>query len=168
MNRQCWWNPYGYSCVHVRNEKEAWIFTKAIFDFRLHDTHPATLQIEPRTFIQPDRHFETDKGSIPVALRNILPSDRYEIEMIFHDSPYQRCDAHGAGYWVCAQLEGRYEWRDYDRRTVDDLLRASMQIETERVWIPEARQWLARDRQHATPAMAATVWAAVRAFGPRW
>ena len=163
-----WWNPHGYTCRHIRNEWTVFPFRKAIFDFRLYSRRPATLQLDTHLFLQSDRHFITDKGTIPVCLRSILPHDAYELAFCFHDSPHQRNDEQHGGYWTSSKLAGPYEFESCSRRDADDYLHAAMLCDTEMVFDPSSGEHVARRRQHATRAMAYAVWCAVRALGPRW
>jgi hypothetical protein len=170
----CWYNVENYSCTKIRNDPRFkpgfiparyWPLTTAIFRFKNDDIRPVTLEYEG-LFLQPNKKFETDKMSNPA--RGTLPHDRYEIEAIVHDSPYQRLEDHGAGYWIARTIDGPFVFEPFDRKTVDEILRDSMQIPIRADWNEDAQDYVISDRQHATKAMALTVYAAVRAFGPRW
>ena len=88
------WNPQGYRLTPLRVKYDLLNpFGKTIYDFQLYLPRPATLQIEPHTFIQPDRHMETDLGST-AWLKTWAPSDRYPLQYCFHDSPDQDDDDH--------------------------------------------------------------------------
>jgi hypothetical protein len=172
----CWYNVENYRCPKIGNRPHCkpsfiparcWPLRVSIFRFTNDAVRPVTLELDGM-FLQPNRSFETDKGSVPLCLAPILPRDRYEVEMIFHDSPYQRLDRHGAGYWVSKSLDGPYTFEPFSRYEVDGILRASMRIPIRADWNEDARDYIINDRDHATAAMAATVYGAVRAFGPRW
>jgi len=172
----CWWNTENYKCPKIGNRPHCrpsfipvryWPVRVSLFRFTNDPVRPATLELDGM-FLQPNRTFETDKGSVPLSLSVILPRDRYELEMIFHDSPYQRMETHGAGYWVSKSIDGPFVFEKFSRYEVDGILRASMLIDVQANWSEDAGDYVIDDRDHATRAMAATVYAAVRAFGPRW
>jgi hypothetical protein len=172
----CWYNVENYACTKIGQVPDmkpsfipanCWPLTKSIFLFKLDEVRPVTLEYEGR-FIRPNKKFKTDKGSIPTLLRGILPHDRYELEMIFHDSPYERMSEHGKGFWVCDTLDGVYKFDYFSRLEVDEILRDSMRIDIRADWNEDAQDYIINDRDHATAAMAATVFGVVRAFGPRW
>lgn len=78
-------NPFGYRIAHIGNKG---LMRKAVFDFTLDDFAPLTYMRYNGELVRPDRHFVTDKGSIPVCLRWLIPSDTYERPYLFHDSAY--------------------------------------------------------------------------------
>lgn len=84
----------GYTLRKLRDESYLLIFTKAIYEFRLNDKKPLTFTAPDGTRYQPDRHCETDMGSIPLSLQMVYPKDRYLLSFLFHDSGWR----HGGLY----------------------------------------------------------------------
>lgn len=115
---------------------------KARYEFRLYDADPLTWHCGG-LWAQPDRHFESDGGSIPRLVQCIpaLQKDRYWRSYGFHDSAYRY------GGWYVRMADGAFRFVRLTRA--------------------EADEWLYRMiiAEGGTLATARTVWAAVRACG---
>jgi len=97
----------GYNLRFIRTETWGFFWTKSIYEFTLNKETPLTLVTEEGYF-QPDQHeMETDIGSIPPPLYNILPHDQYRLEYLFHDS----ITKHG-GLWFCKVIDGVYGFKE--------------------------------------------------------
>jgi len=107
------------------------------YEFRL-DADDPLRWIEGGYCWQPDRHFDSDGGSIPRLVQCVpaLQKDRYWASYGFHDSHYRYGGLYQAGLFI-----------KESRRKADERL---------------YRQLLA---EGATTATAKTVWGFVRAFG---
>jgi hypothetical protein len=112
-------NPQGYSLTWLRNERYAWLFTKAIYEFQLNLDSPLTFHHPDGRRIQPDRHVsETDMGSVPLTLQMWIPKDRYLLAFLFHDSGYD----HG-GLYVALPGQEQFGLAVMSRLQLDELLR---------------------------------------------
>jgi hypothetical protein len=103
-----------------------------------------TLQVGPRSYVQPDRHYTSDGGSIPPILR-WLPG----LDPALHPEAYQMHDSmHRNGcVYRSEHLWGPYEGDTVTRAQADELLRLALLADG------------------ATRVKARAIWAAVRMFG---
>ena len=102
----------------------------------------------PTLYVQSDRHFFSDYGSIPKVLQWVPGYDRHQYPYAYlqHDSAYQHQQV-----YVSSRLDAdTYTPCPVTREMADALLCAGLRASD----APERR--------------VAVIWGAVRAFGPRW
>lgn len=112
-------HPHGYRCDIDHTERYLWIIPKVIYTFRLDPKAPLTYHHSRGAYLQPDKHFKTDKASVPMfaQLLMLLPRDVIEVPALFHDSVY----LHG-GIWQSANADGPYRFVKQTRQQADELL----------------------------------------------
>jgi hypothetical protein len=146
-------NPDGYSLVkrpgpHFYRPKWANglpLFRVTLYEFTLSDLHPLTFRTPGHWHYRPDRHFVTDMGSIPRPLQLLFPKDEFLLSYLFHDSLCLH-----RKQFVSASLDGEY------RPARMDSVEAARQLRTQ------------IRAEGGSAVRAATVYGAVRLFGPRW
>lgn len=150
--------PNGYIIDVCSQKSYLHFFVKAVYDFRLVPENPLTYIDAKGIKYQPDRHFQTDQGTIPRAIQWMIQKDRF-LGFYFHDSAYR----FGGLYinrpeWKRISYVDKngnisflpeYRWQEMTRSEADKLLRDMMQAD------PCPGNWLTRW----------SVWAAVRAGG---
>jgi len=136
----------GYTLRHV-GFKPGWPrwHQRAQYEFDLDWKNPLTYRKADRVFIQPDRHGFTDMGSIPEPVQLIIPKDRFLASFIIHDSA---CRERGLYFGSCPVSP--FVFAPISSIRAHSLLR-------EMILAEGGAPWQAR-----------LVWAAVRAFGPRF
>jgi hypothetical protein len=111
-------NREGYTLRKTGDVPYLYVLRKAVYDFRLSVVHPLTYDDGTR-LIQPDRHFVTDMGSVPLMLQPLIPKDRFLLSYIFHDSCYKH-----HGYWARSKHDGaRWGFVPCQREDADLMLR---------------------------------------------
>ena len=105
---------------------------------------PMTFRFSRDGFVRPAPHLETDMGSIPPLAQLAIPKDLHNPSFILHDS-----GCHEHGLYFSGTLYGVYTFAPMTSRRVHALLRQCL--------VAAGHKYRAR-----------IVWAAVRAFGPRW
>lgn len=149
--RGVWINTGGYALRKLRVEFWPWPglpspWRKPIWEFQNSISEPLTYRAMFGYYVQPDRHrAETDLGSIPVPLRGFFPESEFALSYILHDSA---CRDHGL--WTAYTARGPFRFHWMTSLHVHYLLRESIVAEG------------------GSAARAATIWACVRLFGPRW
>lgn len=114
----------------------------AIFEFTLHPDHPL-MYIDPQfNVFQTDRHFFTDKGSIPTIFKWKFSPDEC-LWFFYHDSAYMY-----HGLWRMIKTTGKFEFESWSQKNADDGLHDGYLI-----------QW----PQYSLRAD--TIWAALRCGG---
>jgi hypothetical protein len=138
----CFRNPQGYDMRMVPG--------KDLFEFFLDYSDPLTYCDGAGHDWQPDRHFLTDRGSIPNVIARLPGFSRNRLAFLFHDSAYNY--VYGRGHGLYRRMAGFHEFSfvPLTRRQADDLMREMLLAEG-------VAPWAAR-----------TIWAAVRVFARRW
>ena len=136
-----WRNIYGYRCDRLPIPPPPWWGSlwwapKPLYEFTLAIRDPLTYVGADGREYQPDRRYQTDKGTIPRPLQVLMPSDLFERSFLLHDSGY----AFG-GLWITGAFVVM------TRAAVDALLREMILAEGG----TEVQAWM--------------VYAAVRTFG---
>jgi hypothetical protein len=114
-------NPDGYE-IHPRYNTG--LFRKTVFEFDLDIHKPLTFQRANGELIRPDRHYLTDKGSVPVCLRWLVPHDTYERSFLLHDSAFLH-----HGHYVKSPLGGDFVFRTLTMDQANSLLAEMMDAE---------------------------------------
>lgn len=117
-------NKTGYSLFKLRDERYAFLFSKAIYEFTLDPDDPLTYTFPDGRRLRPDRHCETDMGSTPHLLRLFFPKDRFLLSYIFHDSAYR----HG-GLFMAKPTSCIFEFVEMTRKQKDLFLLYAMRAE---------------------------------------
>ena len=115
--------PKGYNCHVTRYEKHFLFPATAIYSFELTDTHPLFFVHPDGRWIQPNRAFETDQGSVPALVQLFIPKDRY-LGFYFHDSGYA-----SKGLWVSHNGGKTWVFDPMTRRQVDELLKLMVPLD---------------------------------------
>ena len=98
-----------------------WYRKRTLYEYTADPCNPPTFCVEPHTFIQPDKHFFTDMGSVPEALQAIVPKDLHLPSFILHDSACGH-----KGLWYADALQGPYIFRRISSREAARLLGMSL------------------------------------------
>ena len=114
----------GYTLRKVRDTAYLWLFTRAIYEFRLDPTAPLTFHHPAGYRLRPAACYETDMGSTPGMLRLFFPKDRYLLSFLFHDSGYK-----AGGLFKAWPDESEFVFTRQSRREIDELLRLMVQVE---------------------------------------
>lgn len=109
-------NPQGYKAPWHHNVDSCFVFKKAIFEFTLDAQKPIIFEDGSFNLWQPDKHFFTDWGSIPVFLQWLIPKDAY-LGYLFHDSGYGH-----HGLWLKEHKKEKFVFQELGREDVDLLL----------------------------------------------
>jgi hypothetical protein len=136
-------NPTGYTMRMVCGSSE-------MFEYTADPVNPLTYWDLNGGDWQPDRHFFTDRGSIPACVSWLPGFGRNRLAYLFHDSAYSLVEGRGHGLYYRGPADLEFTWRPLAMREADDLMHAMLLAEG-------VRPWAAR-----------TIWAAVRTFGRRW
>jgi hypothetical protein len=144
-----------------------WFCRKTKHEFWLDEFAPLTYVQDDGWMIQPDKHFWTDFGSIPLWLQWYLPKDEF-LGYFPHDSAYQSGKGHGLWFaWLPPKVL-RDALGDLDASVMMPLLKATF------IWLPVTRLYadaLLRQMvlsQGCDDDRARQIYRAVRWFGPRW
>jgi len=144
-----WVNPKGFTSIIDPDERRRWglFWSIAVREVTLDKDAPLTLRVNDGCYVQPDRHFTSDLGSIPPPLTAIpgLERDRFPKSYLLHDSA---CDNHGL--YFSSTLTGPFVFCEMPSESVHKLLRSSVRAEG------------------GNAVNAAAIYAAVRSCGPRW
>ena len=123
-----------------------WRRKRKVYDFRLDPERPLTLCLYPGGwYCQPDRHEETDLGSVPELCEPWLPRNSYEDGFVIHDSA-----CHKRGLYFASQIEGPYTFCPIDSDTAHRLLGLTVRA------------------MGAWPITQFAIYRAVRHGGPQW
>ena len=141
-NRPAFINPTGYD-LHM-------VLGRDLFEFALDPVHPLTYRDGHGYDWQPDRHFLTDRGSIPACVAWLPGYSRNRLAFLFHDSAYNQVDGHGHGLYSRLDGAAHYLFQPMTRARADGMM----------------REMLVAEGLRRTAARA--IWCAMRAFGPRW
>ena len=117
---------------------------RSLYEYKADPGAPLTFQFCDHGYVRPNKHFETDMGSIPEAAQLLIPKDLHNPSFVLHDSA---CIEHGL--YFSASYDGVYTFCHMPSWRVHRLLRESL----------SAAGFTCRAR---------LVWFAVRTFGPRW
>jgi hypothetical protein len=60
---------------------------RPIYEYNRHKLTPVTLYVAPGVYVQPDRHFFTDMGSVPELIQYGIPKDLHNPSFVLHDWP---------------------------------------------------------------------------------
>jgi len=101
-----WHNPYGFTLRDTGKKAPGWPpwRRRTLYEYTADPVDPLTFQAGPSLFIRPDRHGETDMGSVPEILQWLVcPKDLHTPSFIVHDSA---CREHGL--YFASRYEGPY------------------------------------------------------------
>lgn len=104
-------NPSGFTLSYDPDKSTWW---DTVWHFQLDRDNPMTFISERKEYIQPDRSYHTNLGSIPrfpPFLRALVPPTRFPCGFAMHDSGYA-----SKGLWI----DGRF--CRMSRREVDNIL----------------------------------------------
>lgn len=135
-------NPDGYSLRMIPGTRK--------FEFTLSPIAPLTWVDESGREWQPDRHYVTDLGSIPRIVSWVPGYEPSRLAFLFHDSAYVPVPGRGHGLYARMNDFHHAAFASLTRAQADDLMRQMLISEGVR------------------SSAARVIWAAVRAFGPRW
>ena len=90
---------------------------RTLYEYTADADAPLTLQIGRKCFIRPDRHGETDMGSVPEAAQLVIAKDLHLPSFILHDSAYRE-----RKLYFSASLHGEYVAAPITRYRADWLL----------------------------------------------
>ena len=121
-----------------------------MFEFNLDPVNPLTFWDATGGDWQPDRHFYTDRGSIPACASWVPGFQRNRLAYLFHDSAYEMVEGRGHGLYYRGPADLEFTWRPLSMRQADDLMFDMLLTEG-------VRPWAAR-----------CIRCAVRVFGRRW
>lgn len=117
-----------------------WCGRTGIYEYTADAERPLTMVLADGTEIQPDKHFETDMGSVPLRIQalpgGLFQKDRWLAAYILHDSGY----SHG-GLWVRRPGEGAFHFEPMTKAQVDDLLRTGILILGGPSWNANVIHW---------------------------
>lgn len=128
-----------YSWLHwLTRRLPGRVFCKAIYDFRNNPDDPLTFHCPDGTEIQPDRHMESDQGSVPALIQWLVQKDAYD-GFYPHDSGYEfrglwcrrreRFDSCGYVDFLppeASQMAEAFHFVPFTREQVDSLLWATV------------------------------------------
>lgn len=83
------------------------ILTTTIWEFTNDPERPLTYHMPNGIEIQPDRHYETDLGSVPAVLQPLMANSRFLRSFLLHDSGYEY-----KGLWCRDRAEAALEEAD--------------------------------------------------------
>ena len=135
-------NLNGYSIRKIGNVSYCWLLRKAVYEFTANHEWPITFRRGNGDYVQTDRHFQTDMGSIPRFGQLLIPKDSYLEPFIFHDCAFLH-----HGLWFKGPDDLCFSFRRMHMGEANALLREMMQA------------------QGAWNITASTVYAAVQTFG---
>ena len=83
-----WHNPYGFILRDTGRKAPGWppYRRRTIYEYTADPDAPLTFQFYEHGFVQPDRHGETDLGSVPEGVQFLMPKDLHTPSFILHDS----------------------------------------------------------------------------------
>ena len=140
-------NPQGYTSTIVGHRRWGWLWRVAERRIELDADAPLTLETWPHNFVQTDRIFVSDFGSIPPPITGVpgFSKTRFPKSYLFHDSACQQ-----KGLYVASAIDGPYEFKPLGHEFVHALLRACVSAEG------------------CSSVNAAAIHRAVSWFGPKW
>jgi len=100
-----WHNHYGFTLRDTGRKTRGWPWyrRRTVYEYTADPCHPMTFQFSEHGFVQPDRHGDTDLGSVPEAGQVIIPKDLHNPSFLLHDSA---CREHGL--YFASHIEGPY------------------------------------------------------------
>lgn len=116
--------PKGFDIDPIRIERTWLLWKKTIYEFKLRPSHPLTFIHPDGRWMQPDRHFETDQGSLPPFLQPIICAKDRFIGFYLHDSGY----IHG-GLHVSNDEGKTWSFQKMSRSEIDSLLVTMMSFD---------------------------------------
>lgn len=114
--------------IHGYELQKIWGSEPAKYDFSL-KAEPLTYVDSNGRTIQPNRHYVTDMGSIPLCFQVFFPKDEFLLSYIFHDSAY----AFG-GFWEQGEFVERTRKQTDDRLLEMILVEGGGWLEAHIVW----------------------------------
>ena len=141
-----WHNPYGFTLRDTGRKTQGWpsYRRRTVYEYTADPCKPMTFQFSEHGFVQPDRHCDTDLGSVPEIAQAIIPKDLHNPSFLLHDSACVYF-----GLYFSSHLEGPYTFCQIPSARVHLLLGQCLY----------AAGYVRR---------AAVVYRCCRRFGPRW
>jgi hypothetical protein len=115
----------GYDAYVIRYEHNWILADTAIYHFTLTPIHPLFFIHPDGRWMQPNKMFETDQGSVPALVQLFIPKDRF-IGFYFHDSGYA-----SKGLWVSHDKGVTWKFEPFTRKQLDDLLHDMVLLDPE-------------------------------------
>lgn len=114
-------NETGYTLVKIPGTNDP-----AMYEFQIDFMHPLEYHIRAGGVFQPDRHWKTDMGSIPVFIQALtgINKDSFLLSFLLHDCA---C-IHKGLFWKYPGAAG-FIFRPLNRATRDELLRDCIRAE---------------------------------------
>ena len=109
--------PRGFDLREIDIQRTWLLWEKMIYEFTLNVRHPLTYVTEDGRFIQPDKHFQTDQGSLPPFIQPLICAKDRAIGFYIHDSAYTE-----GGMYVSRDEGKTYKFEEMLRENVDALL----------------------------------------------
>jgi len=107
-----------------RGRRGWWPFRRTIWEYTADPADPLTIHCDGGWLISPDKHFETDGGSIPRPLWIIYDPWTWAAAFVVHDSGYE-----GRTLWFAHEFAPeRWEERAVTRAEMDGLLRRVVRL----------------------------------------